>query len=172
VQILQFIRRLIFRFLVRRKQTHLISRRPVTLAAARQIGILFNAGNVAENDRITAFAADLKEMHKEVQLLGYMPKREFGFNYPFPFICDKDTTWYGKPGGGTAGFFMRSPFDLLINFSTGECLPLEYIAATSPAAFRVGFNKEVENANYDLILISAENKDISNLIRNLENYLQ
>lgn len=168
---LQTIKHIIFHLFLRFKSKKEVAREPVALQRAKNIGILFYANNINQNDIIIEFAQKLKSLQKDVQLLGYMPKREFGFVYPFPFISDKDTSWYGKPGGGTSGFFMRSPFDLMINFCTDECLPLEYISAVSSAKFRIGFNKEAENANYDLILIPRENKDISNLISNLEKYL-
>ena len=165
------IKHIVFFIFLKIKKKIEIIRQPVTLQRAKSIGILFNAEDIANNDKIIDFSKKLKSNLKEVQLLGYLPKREFGFQYPFPFISNKDTTWYGKPGGGTSGFFTRSPFDLMINFSTEECLPLEYISAVSRAKFRVGFNKEQDNANYDLILIPKEKSDISNLILNLEKYL-
>lgn len=145
---------------------------PVSLQKAKSVGILFHAENIQQNDVIIAFVQHLKSLQKDVQLLGYMPQREFGFQYPFPYISNKDTSWYGKPGGGTSGYFTRSPFDLMINFCAEECLPLEYISAVSSARFRVGFNKDIHNPNYDLILISGEKPNISNLIQNLENYLK
>ena len=172
MEFLEKIRRLIFKFILRRKTVVINNRQPITLNAAKKIGILFNAEDIKNNHIIVGFATHLKSLQKEVQLLAYLPKRAFGFQYPFPYITLKDTNWYGKPGGGTTGFFMRSPFDLMINFSTNDDLPLEYISAVSPANFRVGFNKAADNANYDLILIPKENKNISNLIQNLEHYLK
>jgi len=168
----QKLKHIVFFIFLRIKKKMNINRQPIPLQHAKNIGILFNADNIKQNDVVLEFTQKLKSLQKDVQLLGYMPKREFGFQYPFPFITNKDTTWYGKPGGGTSGFFMRSPFDLMINFCAEECLPLEYIAAVSTAKFRVGFNKELDNANYDLILIPKEKSDISTLISNLEKYLK
>ena len=169
---LQKIKHIIFYLFLRFKSKKEVSRFPITLDSAKTVGILFFADDIKENDIILEFTKKLKSLQKDVQLLGYMPKREFGFVYPFPFISDKDTSWFGKPGGGTSGFFTRSPFDLMINFCAEECLPLEYISAVSAAKFRVGFDKQIENANYDLILIPKENMDISNLIQNLEKYFK
>lgn len=166
------IKHFIFYLFLRLRTKKEIVRQPVSLAMAKTIGILFYADDVTKNDVLLAFIQQLKLQQKDVQLLGYMQKREFGFVYPFPFITDKETGWYGKPGGQGTHHFIESRFDLLINFSLEECLPLEYISAVSPAKFRVGFNKVPENANYDLILIPKENKDISNLIQNLEHYLK
>ena len=145
---------------------------PISLTDAKSVGILFNASDIKMNDVIVEFAKRMKSERKDVQLLGYIPKREFGFQYPFPYISNKDITWYGKPGGGTTGFFTKSPFDLLINFCDTNLLPLEYISATSVAKFRIGFNKEIDNSNYDLILISNEKSNISKLISDLECYLK
>lgn len=165
------IQHIIFYLYLRFKNKKATERIPVSLDNAKSIGILFQAENIEQNDIITTFVRQLKSLQKDVQLLGYVPKREFGFQYPFPYISEKDISWFGKPGGGTSGFFTRSPFDLMINFCADECLPLEYISAVSSAKFRVGFNKDIHNANYDLILISNEKQNISNLIQNLEKYL-
>jgi len=172
VELIKNIRRIIIIFLLRRKKSDKKNRTPISLHAAKKIGILFSAENLNNNNVVIEFAQHLKSLQKEVQLLGYISKRDFGFQYPFPLISDKETTWYGKPASEASVIFMRSPFDLMINFSVEECLPLEYITAVSPATFRVGYNKELENANYDLILIPKENNDISNLILNLEKYLK
>ncbi len=157
------------RFIRNKKNT---DRTPVSLQHAKSIGILFQADNIMQNDKIADFAQHLKATQKDVQLLGYIPKRAIGISYPFPFISDKESNWFGKPGGGTSGYFTHTPFDLLINFCTDECLPLEYIFSVAAAKYRVGFNKDIYNANYDLILISKENSDISTLILNLERYLK
>lgn len=168
----QKLKHFIFQFFLRLKTKKEISRQPVSLHNAKSIGILFYAIDIKQNDILIQFVQKLKSERIDVQLLGYMPKREFGFVYPFPFISEKDTNWFGKPGGGTSGYFMRSPFDLLINFCEEGCLPLDYLSAFSMANFRVGFNAEADIANYDLILITKEKCDISKRIENLELYLK
>ncbi len=170
--VLNKLKHIIFYFYLRLKNKKAAERLPISLQKAKSVGILFFADNIQQNDLVLAFSQQLKALQKEVQLLGYLPKREFGFQYPFPYISNKDISWYGKPGGGTTGYFERSPFDLIIDFSVGDCLPLEYISAVSAAKFRVGFNKDIQNSNYDLILISNEKSNISNLIQNLEKYLK
>lgn len=166
------LRQLIHRYLLKAKRPRDLVRTPLALHTAKSIGILFHAADPENNDKVVAFAQHLKSENKEIQLLGYVDKRDPYQKYPFPFISLKETTWYGKPGGGTAGYFMRSPFDLLINFCPDACLPLDYISAISPSRFRVGFNADGDILDYDLILISKEKGDISNLITNLENYLR
>src|SRR4051812_47106599 len=105
------LRRFILNLFLRTKRT--AERQPVSLVKAKKIGILFPADDIPTNDVILDYAQSLKVLMKDVQLLGYMPKREFGFNYPFTFITKKDTTWYGKPKGSNSGFFTHFPFDLI-----------------------------------------------------------
>ncbi|MEZ4880693.1 MAG: hypothetical protein R2801_11080, partial [Chitinophagales bacterium] len=94
---------------------------------ANSIGIIFKADNPNNNEVIVNFANQLKHNNKDIQLLAYINKRDEHINYPFPFISNKELTWYGKPGGGTVGYFIRNPFDILINFTTNKCSPLNYI---------------------------------------------
>ena len=166
------IRTFLYTYLLRTKRPSDVIRTPLSLEKAKTIGILFDATDSENNDKVVAFAQQLKKENKEIQLLGYVNKRDPYQKYPFPFISTKETTWYGKPGGGTAGYFMRSTFDLLINFCTNTCLPLDYISALSPSRFRIGFNATADITDYDLILISKEKGNISDLISNLEKYLK
>lgn len=170
--LLDRIRRFIFKLYLKKNSVSHKERKPSTLQKAKRIGILFNAEDIRSNDIIIKFSQYLKSSLKEVQILGYLPKREFGFVYPFPYITKKNISWYGKPGGSETGIFLHTRFDLLINFCPEECLPLDYIAALSPSQFRIGFNPDADIANYDLILISKEKSDISKQIKNLENYLR
>ncbi len=172
MSLLSKLKHFFFTLYLKFKRSGFNAHQPVSLLNAQEIGILFFADNIHNNDIVLAFSQKLKDTGKVVKLLGYMPKREFGYVYPFPFITDKEVNWYGKPGGSSAETIIHSSFDLLINFHTEECLPFEYLYATASAKFRVGFRSDADIANYDLILIPKENKEISNLIQNLENYLK
>ncbi|MDB5225985.1 MAG: hypothetical protein JWN78_178, partial [Bacteroidota bacterium] len=95
--VLESVRNYIFKNFLKAKNAAQKERRPIALHKAKRIGILFPAENIKANDVIIEFAQQLQSTLKDVQLLGYLPKREFGFVYPFPFITNKDTNWYGKP---------------------------------------------------------------------------
>lgn len=144
---------------------------PISVNTARTVGVLFTADNNIISETVMLYAQKLKEQGKEVQLLGYLTKRDHSRDYLFPYITRKDTNWFRKPGGGTVGFFIKNRFDLLINFADSECLPLEYIAALSHARFRVGFNEKGILEYYDCILLAQPGATIENLTENLEKYL-
>lgn len=165
------IRLSVFKRFVDKKLNRNIAHKPVSLTEAESVGVLFFAGDESQSAVVQEFAASLKAQGKEVQLLGYLDKRDYSKDYLFPYITGKDATWFGKPGGGTIGYFIKYPFDILINFSLKEILPLEYIAALSHAAFRVGFNEKGVLEPYDCILLADHGRDTRGLIDNLQKYL-
>ncbi|MBP6659205.1 MAG: hypothetical protein KA174_00925, partial [Chitinophagales bacterium] len=56
------IRRFILLFILHRKTAVSKKQNPVNLEVAKQIGILFNAENIPQNDIIVSFAAKLKAL--------------------------------------------------------------------------------------------------------------
>lgn len=146
--------------------------KPISLSDAKSIGILFNASNFQNNEKIMAFTQHLKQQRKQVELMAYIPKREFGDKLLFEYFTNKDCNWLGRPSNNHIERFTKTPFDLLINFQTQAKLPLEYIAVKSPSNYKVSCSNDMDIANYDLILISKENSDISSVIDNLEKYLR
>lgn len=169
--LLASIQQAVFKRFVNQKISRNIQHRPVSLCHARKVGILFSADVHAENEIVQSYAERLKQEGKEVQLLGYLNERNRDSSYLFPYITRKDITWYGKPKGGTAGFFIKYPFDLLINFCDKEILPLEYISALSHASFRVGFNEKNLLEPYDCILLTDHDRTTAELINNIDKYL-
>lgn len=166
------LKQIIYYFYLRFKSKNEIERKLIPLKKAQTIGLFFESEDTQHNNIIVKFSEYLIAQDKEVQLLGYVPTKEIQKQYPFPYFNKKDTTWYEKPNSNKSDSFIKTPFDLIINFTIKDSLPLEYIAASSSAKYRVGFNKEENNPNYDLILIPKENHDISTLISNLEKYLK
>jgi len=165
------IRLSVFKRFVERKLNRNIDHHPVSLNKAASIGILFYADDKDQRTMVEGFAQALKDQGKEVQLLAFLEKRNMQSDYLFPYITPKDTTWFGKPKGGTAGYFIKYPFDMLINFSLREILPLEYIAALSHAAFRIGFNEKGLLAPYDCILLGDRVANSRSQIDNIQKYL-
>jgi hypothetical protein len=165
------IRQSAFRRFVDQKINRSVRHHPVSLSAARKIGILFTADYGTESQVVEEYAESLRHQGKEVKLLAYLNKRNYSKNYLFPYITGKDITWFGKPKGGTTGFFIKYPFDILINFCDKEVLPLEYISALSHASFRIGFNEKNILEPYDCILLTDHDRTTRELIAHIHKYL-
>jgi hypothetical protein len=158
--------------IARRKAVALPDRVPCSLQEASSIGILFDAQEQKDRDAVLAFHEQLKEQQKDVQLLGFVKKRDLQVVYHFPYLTPRDVTWYGKPKGGTAGYFIKYPFNLLINLCTHELLPFEYISSVSRAKFRIGALGKGSMEHYDYLIGGVEEEEQQRMIDNIERYLK
>ncbi|MGB1247768.1 MAG: DUF6913 domain-containing protein [Chitinophagales bacterium] len=126
-------------------------REMLNIEKAKTIGLVFNASKTENVMTITHFADALKNMNKKVLMLGYQ-------NYKVKDQDDhrlfnlNDVNWYGKPTTTKIIDFQEEKVDILICAYLDDCPPLEYIAATSKAKFRVGaFNKN-KTSHYELMI--------------------
>ena len=161
----------LFRNFVQKKVDKNVAHRHFSIDEAKSVGILFQIGDNQGNQTIIDYAKKLKDEGKDVRLLGFMKKRNRNKNYLFPYISNKDTNWFGKPKGGTIGFFIKYPFDILINFAPREILPFEYVSTLARAVCRIGFNERNSLKSYDCILLTEKEHDICSQINSLEKYL-
>jgi hypothetical protein len=146
------------------------------LTDAKTIGITWN---IATDyfDTIKDFVSELKGQNKKVIVLGYIDNKENnGIEMQLPefiFFNKKDLNWYYKPIGENAVNFIKSTFDILIDFDFENTLPIEYAVAKSNAKFKVGKNEGNSPNLYDLsLVISNESKNIlPYFIEQLKKYL-
>lgn len=165
------IRQAVFKRFVQKKLNQNVSHQLVSIRVAEKVGILFQADETSHREAVQAYAERLKKEGKDVQLLGFLNKRNHQVNYLFPYISHKDVTWFGKPKGGTIGYFIKYPFDILINFAPKELIPFEYISALSRAGCRIGFNEKNLLEPYDCILLAEQRENINGLINDIDKYL-
>lgn len=165
------IRQSVFKRFVQKKMSKDVQHQLMPVRMAGKVGILFQADEESNRAAIAAYADRLKNEGKEVQLLGYLRKRNHQIQYLFPYITSRDVTWFGKPKGGTIGYFIKYPFDILINFAPKELIPFEYISALSRASCRIGFNEKNILEPYDCILLATNANDVEGQIKDIDKYL-
>jgi hypothetical protein len=86
-------------------------------------------------------------------------------------ICfsNNECNWFGKPKAMSIKNFANTEFNILIDLSTRIWFPLQYIAISSHADFKIGrINHEIYNP-YDFVLLGSENE--AQFIKDLETYL-
>lgn len=138
---------------------------------ARSIGIIFNASNEKEREIVLAYKSRLQREHrKKVRLLGYKDVKELSGEEPFPCFCNKDLNWNQIPKREDVLEFIGEPFDLLFALHMEDSEPLEFIAATSAARFRIGHYREEKAHCYDLLLY-GKGENLQAFIQQVENYL-
>lgn len=138
--------------------------------SAKTVGILFDATTEKTRHEVMEYAARLTERRKSVRLLGYFKTKQPPEGHAFNFFFQKETSWTGAPKSEKASAFAKEKFDLLIYLDPEECHPLEWVAAASQAAMKVGFATDRPN-DFDLLLETPADKGLHFFIEQLHLYL-
>lgn len=141
-----------------------------TFDSARSIGLLFDASSEKARKESLEFVRQLEKQGKKVTALGYFDSKQVADNQPFDAFTVKETTWTGQPKSEKADAFAREKFDLLLTLNPDEQTPLEWLAASSQAAFKVGFATHRTN-DFDVQLETPEGKGIRYFTEQLAVYL-
>jgi len=114
------------------------------------VGILVPA-NIFEDANFQRFLQKLELRFQKVQVIGFLDKKAADKQMDYPIFTKKEINWLWKPKGTQVNNFKNQQFDLLINLCQQNCLPLEYLAVTSKAHYKIGATTDYPN-QYDLIL--------------------
>ena len=144
------------------------------LENAKSIGILYEATDAAQIKKIEPFVKYFFELKKDVKALGYVNKKKLDnhhipkLNYDFFYL--KDLNWYYKPQNYIINNFVKKEYDILINLSDSNCIPIKYLVASSLAHFKIGqFEDGFEI--YDLMIKLDKEKSKERLMEEIKHYL-
>jgi hypothetical protein len=87
------------------------------------------------------------------------------------FFTGKEIDWRGNPKSDDLKNFVNTRYDLLLDLSISELLPLQSILVNSLASFKVGW-KEPENNFYDLNVEITGKKNCRYLTEQIIHYLE
>jgi hypothetical protein len=140
---------------------------------AQTIGLIYPYSKTMDQ-QVGKFIRFFNERKKKVRALGYIAEAEV----PQSFIttlnktvfCKSQLNWYNKPSSHEIDAFIATPFDILIDFSNEPVFPLQYIAALSRAAMRVGRIAYPGNP-YEFLLSLPSPSDNHAYIEQLKHYL-
>jgi Family of unknown function (DUF6913) len=159
--------RLLQKELPRRK----VRRCSMFLDDAKRIGVLFDASELEQKQAVLDFVEHLREEGKSVSSLAFVDRSLKGKNQPFHTFSKKDLDWALRPKSSVVAEFLEKPFDLLLIFLQKEIVPVEYIAATSKARFRVGMASE-KTYCYDLMIDTPKEGGLQAFIDQVVFYLK
>lgn len=146
-------------------------RKVINLTNAKSIGLLYNASNSDNVVAVTKFVELLKNNELEITSLAYLNeniKEDNRINY----FNKTNINWYEIPFGEKIDNFQKRKFDILICATTQECLPLEYLSATSKASYRVGFYQKDKTEIYDFMINVNQQTDLNYFFKQVYNYLK
>jgi hypothetical protein len=148
-----------------------IKRESIDFENAKNIGILFNATELADRQIVLDFSKELKNQGKKVKLMGFLNDKDKNANHVFDHFNKSDLDWALRPKQEGIETFIKQRFDILINLSTTSHPSLDYIAAFSHAKFRVGpFTEKI--FCYELMIEVDEQKDLKSFLNQVSFFLK
>jgi len=134
----------------------------------RNVGLIFNATQSINFEVIRHFVKKLNKEKKDVKIIGYVHSKKIIDHYlyrkGFDFFTQKDLNWYFKPKPASIQSFVNEPFDVLINLSLEDYLPVQFVTVQSKAKFKI--SRLFPHHNYaDMFIDINKNKDEFQKIR-------
>ena len=142
---------------------------------SKSIGILFDSTGEKDFEEVHGYVNKLQARNKEVRALGFitdplmakhlMPMLSFDYIYP------SDLKWYGKPKTAKYKDFCEQDFDILIDISVENRMPLLFAAAESGAGFKIGRFSETNKPVFDMMIEVKDNEPLHKMIENFDHYI-
>ena len=89
----------------------------------------------------------------------------------FDAICLKDLNWYRIPQGNAVQNFMAEEYEVIIDLTLEDRLPIQYIMAKSRARFKVGRWSDSNKRFLDMMIDMAGSRSLPQLIQQVHHYL-
>lgn len=154
-------------------------RKPVAknLAQSVKVGIIYLVSDEAAHNQVRNYVKKIKEEIgiTRIMALGYYDAKELPFylhaKLNFDVFSLKDLNWYRIPHGNVVQNFIAEEYDVLIDLTVHDLLPLQYILAKSKARFKVGRLSDTNAHFLDMMIDTAGADSLSQLIANVNRYL-
>ncbi len=130
--------------------------------SASSIGILYKINDERSVKHVKWYMREVKKKYgqKKMFALGYFDEKMapayISHGLETDFFLKKDVNWYGKPSAQSVTNFVEEPFDLLIDLTEYECVPLRFVLSESKARFKVGKYAPQNEPFYDLMIATKE----------------
>lgn len=153
-------------------------RRGGNFNSAQHIGLLYIDSDEPHFNLVRSYAKLLKEKYgvKNVSALGFVNENAKRIpvwqaqKLEFTFFSKDDLNWHLKPIQNIEKF-TKEEFDILIDLSGGNSLPLNFILKQSRAMMKVGLRGTRGEKYYDFLLNMGGNSSTDKFIEQLNLYL-
>ena len=151
------------------------TQKQVNLNSARTLVLLYNLPDEATYKIAESIVVRLGEMNLKVRVVCYTESKILP-HYFIPKISQdiftaKDLNWRFQPQKPFYKDFIETEYDILIDLSLTNNLPLLYCAAFSKAGLKVGRFQEEHQPFYDLMIHTTENETIDSFAEQVIYYL-
>lgn len=131
-------------------------RKPHSLESARYIALLYHIDNEDSYKKVEELVKLLNDRNIKVKVACYSDQKIIP-HYFIPrlmqdILTSKDLNWYKFPVKPFVKDFLTEEFDILIDFSLSEHIPLLYLSANAKAGIKIGKFDENHQDYFDLMI--------------------
>jgi hypothetical protein len=163
---------------LKREDEPLRNRHGANFVTARKVGILYKDTDEPAFNRIRAFARSVKEDYQVHSVISIGFVDQLSTHLPvwqqkkleFDFISLSDLNWCFRPVRNVSSFQDHS-FDLLIDLSGGNEVPLGFLLKESKSAMKVGWKSSFTEPYCDLVIDMKGSTSVDLFIQQLKLYL-
>lgn len=145
------------------------------LNQAANIGIVYFLPDEETYRKVSQFVKRLQGEGKTVKALGFVDNKsltgQFLPKLSYDFLYHSGVNWMNKPVSAQAKDFSDTTFDILIDLSMEEHLPLLFITAQSKAGFKTGMQSKLRSRYLDLMISLENGGELDELIKQVYHYL-
>jgi hypothetical protein len=140
---------------------------------AEKIGIVYTCQEEVD-EAVCSLMTYFKSRNIKVNVLCYYNEKEFpkglAMRPPVDVFCKRDVNWYGRPLLDRVFEFIKTPFDILIDFDLSKASVINYIVTLSVAKMKVGRLAYCDNP-YDFVLSTVDKVDHHFFVDQLKHYM-
>jgi len=163
-------------FLLKRESAAVVRNlKMVNLSHAKSIGIVYPLFDVPDYNQVMEFVTQLQHDHIEVKALGFVQHKKlinrFLPKLSYDFFSSNNINWFSKPVNDRVQDFISREFDLLIDLTMHEHLPVKYVVGLSKARCKVGRFSHENARYYDLMIKIQPMTALREFILQIKHYL-
>ena len=112
---------------------------------------------------------------RQMMAMAFIDDKEAPFYHQhkleFDYFARKDLNWFGIPKSDVVKNFINNDYDILVDLTDGEHIPLNYVIKNSRAKFKVGkYSAELEEA-YDLCIDVRRSDTLEDYLKQVNYFL-
>jgi len=147
-------------------------------ADARSVGIIYKEKGESFYILVKQYVKYLRDEHgiRDIMAMAYLEEKNNVPHYhvhklKFDYFSVSDLTWRFEPACDQVESFVKTEFDILIDFEKEPCLPLRFVLAESKAVFKVGYYTSENEPFYDMMLAAGDTDTFDHYIKQINHYL-
>ncbi|MFN0030626.1 MAG: DUF6913 domain-containing protein [Flavobacteriales bacterium] len=178
MKFLQFIKRAFGGRILRKEMEPVRLRGGANFRSAKAVGIVYTDVDRETYDQLHEYGQHLKAKYdiKAVHTLAFVNSKEKKLpDYQrqlvhAEYFTRSDLNWHMRPVNNVSNF-LQQPFDILIDFSGGNVVPLNFIMKESLAKMKVGLRGTKTERYCDFIIDMGDQFGMDKFIEQLDLYL-